>query len=347
MWAFRIYGPNDGRYEQVTDPIPTTDEAIVAIRAAAICGTDLEILQGTMFYYTNGLAHYPIIPGHEWSGEVLAVGSAVSYVCVGDRVVGECTVACGNCDYCRRGWYNQCPHRRETGILNLNGGFAEMMAFPASYLHKIRGITFAEASMVETTAIAVYAVQQAEVSPADRVAILGSGPVGLQALQVARAYGARRVVMIGGRESRRRLAAQLGAEVALAADDPNLADQVRSLTDGQGFDVIIEATGNPAVTDSLLTYIRPRGRVVMTGLFNSRKGQLDLDALVTNNITLRGSLGSPNVWDETIHLMEQGIVRAGPLITHCFSLADAAQAMQLLACRQPSLIKVVLTPQAI
>ena len=117
MWVFRIDEPNNGSYVQVSDPIPAADEALIRIRAVAICGTDLEIFQGTMFYYTSGLAHYPIIPGHEWSGEVLAVGSAVSNVCAGDRVVGECTVACGSCDYCRQGWYNQCPHRRETGII--------------------------------------------------------------------------------------------------------------------------------------------------------------------------------------------------------------------------------------
>jgi L-iditol 2-dehydrogenase len=344
MWAFRIYGPNDGRYELISDPIPSADEALIRIRAVAICGTDLEILLGTMFYYTNGLAHYPIIPGHEWSGEVIAVGSTVSNVQVGDRVVGECTVACGSCDDCRRGWYNLCPNRRETGILNLDGGFAELMAFPASFLHKIDGISYAEASMVETTAIAVYAIQQAKVTPADRVAILGPGPVGLQALQVARAFGARQVVTIGGRSSRRQLAEQLGAEEALATDDPDLQQRVQSLTGNRGYDVVIEATGNPTVTRSLLNYIRPHGRIVMTGLFNSQKGELDLDALVTNNITLQGSLGSPNVWDDTIHLLEMGVVRAAPLISHRFSLAEVKSAMRLMASKQPDLVKVVLTP---
>jgi L-iditol 2-dehydrogenase len=344
MWAFRIYGPNDGRYEQVSDPIPADDEALVRIRSVAICGTDLEILQGTMFYFTSGLAHYPIIPGHEWSGEVLAVGSAVSTVVAGDQVVGECTVACGKCDYCRRSWYNLCPHRRETGILNLDGGFAELMVFPASFIHKVNGIPFNEASMVETTAIAVYAVKQAEVCPADRVAILGPGPVGLQALQVLKAYGARQVVMIGGRASRRRLAEQLGADAVLAADDPELSHRVHSLTDNQGFDVVVEATGNPRVTRSIIAITRPHGRVVITGLFSSQKGEVDLDALVTKNVVIKGSLGSPNVWDETIHLLEKGVVRAGPLISHRFPLADVSQAMQLLASKQLDLVKVVLTP---
>ncbi|MCE5259219.1 MAG: alcohol dehydrogenase catalytic domain-containing protein [Chloroflexi bacterium] len=344
MWAFTIHAPLDARFEQAPTPKPAPQEALVRVHSAAICGTDLEIYQGNMVYFTSGAAHYPVIPGHEWSGEVVQVGSDVHSLHIGDRVVGECTIPCGQCVYCRRGWYNLCANRRETGILNMNGGFAEFVVMPSPFLHHIGELPYDEASMVETTAIAVYAVHQAQVTPGDRVAVLGTGPVGLQAVQAAKAYGARQVVAIGGRPSRRKLAEQYGADVALAADILDFTEQIRRLTDGQCFDAVIEATGNPAVTRKFPLLARPHGRIVMTGLFGGKIGELDLDWLVTSNVILQGSLGSPNVWDETINLMACGKIRSSDLITHRYPLAQAKQALQFMASRPPDLIKMLLTP---
>jgi L-iditol 2-dehydrogenase len=344
MKAFRIYGTRSARYEQLPDPSMGPDEAMVHVRAVAVCGTDLEIYQGTMFYFSSGMAHYPIIPGHEWSGEVLAVGEQVHDVQPGDKVVGECTVACGRCEYCQKGWYNQCTNRREAGILNLDGAYADRMVYPAAFLHKFQNLTFEEAALCETTAIAVYAVKLVETNPADYVAILGSGPIGLQAMQAARAYGARRVVVIGGRPSRRALAMSLGADAAIDRQAGDVQAQVLEQTDGRRFDVVIEATGNPATTRDILTYLRPRGRISMVSLFNSQKGELDLDALVVNNITLKGSLGSPNVWDETLYLMESGRIRAAPLITERQPLAEALAVFKMMEDKRPDLIKAILVP---
>ncbi len=344
MRALVIYGGGDARYEELPDPEIGPEEVLLRVHAVAICGTDLEIYQGTMFYFTTGLAHYPIIPGHEWSGEVLAVGDAVHSFAPGDRVVGECTVPCGHCAYCRRGWYNQCPDRRETGILNLNGGFAEKMAYPAATLHKFETLSFEAASLCETTAVSVYAVKLAEVSPADRVAVLGPGPIGLQAMQAARAYGARQVVMIGGRPSRRDLALRLGADAVIDPRTQDLEAETLRVTGGDRFDVLIEATGNPAVTRQMMALVRPRGRISMVGLFNSQRGELDLDAFVVNNITLRGALGSPNVWDETIQLLEAGRIQAQPLISERQPLERATDVLRRIAGRPPELIKVVLEP---
>ena len=344
MKAYQIHGAHAGRYEKVPDPHPGPDDALIQVRAVAACGTDLEIYQGTMFYFTSGLAKYPIVPGHEWSGEVLQIGKNVSNVKPGDKVVGECTVACGSCEYCRAGWYNQCPNRRETGILNLDGGFADRMAYPASFLHTFEGISFEEAALCETTAISVYAVKLVETCPQDYVAVLGPGPVGLQAIQAAKAYGARKVVAIGGRARRRAQALELGADVAIDPKAQPLEAEVLRATGGRRFDVVIEATGNPEVTRDLLKIVRPRGRIAMVGLFNSQWGEIDLDALVVNNVTIRGSLGSPNVWDETIHLMESGRIRTGPLITGRYPLSEAEKVFQMMAERSPNLIKAILLP---
>jgi 2-desacetyl-2-hydroxyethyl bacteriochlorophyllide A dehydrogenase len=344
MKAYRIHGPKRATYEELPDPTVGPEDVLLHVRAVAACGTDLEIYQGTMFYFTSGLAGYPVIPGHEWSGEVIKVGSLVSIVSPGDKVVGECTVACGHCAYCRKGWYNQCPNRRETGILNLDGGFADRMCYPASWLHKFDKLSFEEAALCETTAIAVYAVKLADVCPADNVAVLGPGPVGLQALQAAKAYGARKVVVIGGRADRRELALRLGADATIDLQQHDLEQETLRVTRGRRFDVIIEATGNPAAVRELTRIVRPRGRIALVGLFNSQMGEVDLDALVVNNITIKGSLGSPGVWEETIALLETGRIRAAPLITHRRPLAEADDIMAMMAERRTDLIKAVLTP---
>ncbi len=344
MHAFRIYGPCDGRYEELPDPTIGPGDALLRPRAVTVCGTDLEIYQGSMFYFTSGLAHYPIILGHEWSAEVLEVGPDVRNVKPGDKVVGECTVACGECEFCRKGWYNQCPNRQETGILNLDGGFSDRMRYPANFLHRFERMSFEEAAMVETTAVAVYGVKLVGTGPGDYVAILGPGPIGLEALQAAKAYGARKVVVIGGRPNRRELALRLGADAVVDLRSQDLVQETLRLTDGRKFDVIVEATGNPAVCKDLMKIVRPRGRISLIGLFNSQAGELDLDAFVVNNITLQGSLGSPNVWDETIHLMETGRIRTAPLITDRLPLDKAPDVFQMMADKRPDLVKIVLQP---
>jgi 2-desacetyl-2-hydroxyethyl bacteriochlorophyllide A dehydrogenase len=344
MRALRIHGPKDIRYEELPDRELEPHEALLAPRAVGICGTDLEIFQGTMFYFTSGMARWPVILGHEWSAEVVAVGADVTSVKPGDKVVGECTVSCGHCEMCRLGRYNECPNRRETGILNLDGAFADRMYYPASFLHRFEAISYEEAALAEPTAIAVWATKLAAVNPSDCVAVLGPGPIGLLAAQVARAYGARRVVMVGRRPSRLKIAKDLGVDEIIDLREEDLVTAARHATDGRLFDVILEATGNPDAIKDLMKITRPYGRVSLMGLFNSQMGSIDLDALVVGNVTVRGSLGSPSVWDETLGLLERGQVQTAPLITHSLALRDVPEAFALMQDRSSDVIKISLRP---
>jgi L-iditol 2-dehydrogenase len=136
----------------------------------------------------------------------------------------------------------------------------------------------------------------------------------------------------------------LGADATIDRHVDDLEAEVLRVTEGRRFEVVIEATGNPEVTRDFMKIVRPRGRIGLVGLFNSQWGRFDLDALVVNNITIMGSLGSPNVWDETLHLMESGKVRAAPLITERHELADAEAALRRIEGGPPELIKAVLVP---
>ena len=134
MKAIRIHGPKDVRFEEVPIPKVGPDDLLIRVKAAGLCGTDLELYDGTMFYITSGITKLPLIPGHEWSGEVVELGANVSEFSIGDKVTGECSVGCRSCPYCIRGWYNQCPFRTETGLLNRDGGFAEYISFSRYFL---------------------------------------------------------------------------------------------------------------------------------------------------------------------------------------------------------------------
>jgi L-iditol 2-dehydrogenase len=344
MKAIRYYGPKDMRFEEVDLPLVGPDDVLVRVRAAGLCATDLEVYDGVMFYFTSGMTRMPLITGHEWSGEVVELGCHVSDFSIGDRVTGECSVGCLQCEYCVRGWYNQCPHRTETGLLNRDGGFAEYIAFPRTFLHKCNGMAFEEAAFIEPTGVALYATKLAQTTPLDYVAVMGPGPIGLFMVQTAKAYGARKVILVGTRDDRLDVGRQVGADVTVNVRSENLVDKVKEATNGHRVDVVLEAVGKPSVWTDIASIVAPRARIAMTGLFAGEKCAVDFDPLVINNVSILGSLGGPSVWGEAIDLHERGAVTAKPLITHRLPLKKFVEGIEIMRNRTDHAIKVVLEP---
>ncbi len=344
MKAIRYLGPRDCRLEDIPQPAPGRDDVLIRVRAAGICGTDLEVHDGIMFYFTSGMTRTPITPGHEWSGEIVELGSNVSRFQVGDRVTGECSVGCGRCDLCKRGWYNQCTHRTETGLLNRDGGFAEYIVMPANNVFKTEGLDFAQAATIEPAGIALYPTKLAAVSPADYVAVVGSGPIGLFMVQTARAYGARKVILIGSREERLAAGRKLGADVTVDYQKDDVAAAVREATDGHGADVILEAVGHPSAWKIITSIFAPRARVMITGLFAGKTCDVLWDPLVVNNVTIMATVGAPNCWEECISLHQRGLLTADGIITHTLPLADFSRGIEMARHRTDGAIKIILQP---
>lgn len=344
MKAIRVYGPRDARYEEVERPRPRDDEALIRVRAAALCATDVEFFHGEMAYISQGLTRLPLTPGHEWSGEVVEVGRSVTGFRVGDRVAGECTIGCRECAFCIRGHYNQCPHRRETGLLNKDGGFAEYIRFPQYFLHRSNSVDDETLAFSEPTGVAVYAVKTAQVTPADAVAVIGCGPIGLLCIQVARAYGARLVVAADLRQDRLEIARRVGADLALHPLVIDLTEAAREVTGGRMLDVLIEASGKPEVIPLMESLARPRGRLVFVGLSSGKQASFTMDTLVLNNLTFHGTLGGPGVWPEAVSLLESGRVKVGPLITHRRPLSEFRSSIALMEDPEASALKIVLAP---
>ncbi|MCX5516706.1 hypothetical protein C3941_17645 [Kaistia algarum] len=344
MRAVVINGPKRVAIEEFPDVSPAPGQVSIRVLATGICGTDVEIFDGTMPYFTSGMAHYPVVPGHEWVGEVLACGDGVEGFAAGDRVVGECSVGCMHCAVCLSGRYHQCPNRTETGILGRRGGFAERIEFPALFLHRIsKSVPLQAAALIEPAAVAFNGVRLAAVSPRDDVAIFGDGPIGLLLLMMARAFGARRVSVVGATPHRLALAERLGADAAIDVADGRVAERLAEIGDGRRPGVVIEATGNPAAVNAAIAAIAPGGRLILQGLFAGRKADgIDLDRIVTSDIEIRGALGSPGIWPDVIALVETGRVDPGALVTERLKLSEFERGIGLVTSR--SAVKVVVEP---
>jgi len=183
-------------------PVPGGDDVLIKVKATGICGTDLEVIEGHLGYYTSGLAKYPIVPGHEWVGEIHAVGENVKGFAVGEHVVGETIIPCWKCNYCHSGSYQRCLNKMETGIMNKSGAFAEYLIYPARTLHKLsKDVPIASGCLIEPLSVAVNAAKRVSLKKSDFVVIFGDGPIGLFLLMVAKAIGARTVV-VGGLDNR-------------------------------------------------------------------------------------------------------------------------------------------------
>jgi L-iditol 2-dehydrogenase len=343
MKAVMISGPNSISLVNIPRDSLAPSDVLVRILATGICGTDVEIVRGTMAYFTSGLASYPVIPGHEWAGEIVELGSEVDTLAVGDRVVGECSIGCMKCARCRLGNYHRCNRRTETGILNRKGGFAEFITFPAAFIHKIAtSVPLEVACLVEPAAVAYNGIRLAGVSPGTSVAIFGDGPIGLLLAQMARAFGAQSVVLIGLNSDRLRFAGRLGLSLVVDAGKEDINSALLKYA-GELPSVVVEATGNPSAVESAIHATAPGGRLVLQGLFAGQHAHaLDLDRVVVGDISIRGALGSPGVWPEVVKLIESARVEPGALLSDVLGLSDFDKGLELVASRRG--MKVVLRP---
>lgn len=348
MKAIVIHGPRDARYEIVPVKKLRDKEVLIKIEAVGLCHTDYELFTNDMAYIKNGLCKLPMIPGHEWSGTIQEIGKDVKDFNVGDKVTGECTISCGQCEFCRTGHPNMCKNRTETGVLNRDGAFAEYISFPSSHLHTFENISFEEAALIEPTAIAMYAVERSHVSPLDNVLILGPGPIGLQCAQIVkRIYGAKKIIISGTRNERLELAKAYDLDGYVNIRKENLYNRVREITNGEMIDTVIETSGGDSALEDIKNVIKPCGKVSMVGFFGAKKPQCDWDSFITRDITIYGALGSPNVWKDTIGMVESGKLDTKNLITHSIDMKsydDFKNALDIMVERKENVCKIILKP---
>lgn len=344
MRAVQFTGPNALALCDVAEPNLSFGDVRIQVLGSGICATDVEIFEGDMVYFTRGMASWPVIPGHEWVGKILEVGQGVTGFEAGMHVVGEVSLGCALCASCKSGHYHRCPARSETGILNRQGSFAQIIHHPALYLHQIAScVPVAAAALVEPTAVAFNGVLRAKVSPQDFVVVFGDGPIGLLLLQVAQAFGARKVALVGASDHRLAKARQLDADWVIDARTDDVIDVLMQAGSGVLPSVALEATGKPVAAHTALHCVSPGGRVVFQGLFAGQPlPNLDLDQIVINDLTVLGALGSPNIWPDVIALIESGKVDPAAIVSDELPLEQFSKGLE--KARTGTGIKVLIKP---
>ncbi|HEX2501096.1 MAG TPA: alcohol dehydrogenase catalytic domain-containing protein [Methylomirabilota bacterium] len=337
MRAAVLTGPRAFRLQAVRDPAVGTGEALVRVEAAGICGTDYSIWTG------ERRVRYPLIPGHEFIGDVVAVGPGVTRIAPGHRVAVEPNWGCGACDLCREGSGNLCLARTAVGI-DRDGGFAELAVLPERACWPApAGLPSDVLLFAEPLAVVARAVGRAAPRPGETAAVVGAGTLGLLALQLLRARGCR-VLVVGRTDRRLGLARALGAESTIAGAGEAVADAARRFAGRDGVDVVLETAGTREAVElavGQVGFVRPGGRIVLTGLPHD-PARIDFFWVVRREIDVRGSMIYRDEFGEAVALLAGGEVRVEPLLTHRFPLGSIDAA--LAAHRDPSSIKVAVFP---
>ncbi len=345
MKAIRLRGFGDLRLEESETPVVAQDEVLIEVQAAGICGTDLELLHGRHLAYRAGIARLPVVPGHEWGGVVVEVGARVTRFQPGDVVTGETGLGCLRCRYCLTGHHNVCPEVVETGIFNRDGGMRQLHVHPEVFTHSAEGLTPEQAALVEPATVAVHACRRAKVSVADRVAVLGCGPIGLLAVQAARLFGARYVLATSRSAPKLALAARLGADRAVDASSEDLLAVTDEVTGGEGFEVVLECSGSIQALGQALDIGARLGRIAMVGGYGEATLERDLMPIVGKEMEVYGSRGSPHAYPETIDAVRKGQLVVGPIVSHRFPLTRYREAFELAERGGPDVLKVLILPQ--
>ena len=295
MRALRFHAAHDLRVEDLAEPsAPVGDEVVVEVAACGICGTDLhEYAAGPIVtpvepHPLTG-AQNPQILGHEFAGEVVATGPAVTRVRGGDRVAIMPLAYCGECAYCRRGLQHLCARMACVGLSHAWGGMAELATVAEYQVVPLpEGVTYQQGALIEPTAVAAYGVERARVSPGDQVLVTGAGPIGALAALCARSAGASTVYVSEPNAARRARAEALGVATVLDPTEVDVPELLRERTDGLGVDVAIECSGHPAGFATAISSLRRRGTLAQTGLF---VGEASVEPMLwaLNDLTIVGT----------------------------------------------------------
>ena len=327
---------------EVSPPIIAEDEVLIEVGAAGICGTDIHVRHDTFPYWP------PVVMGHEFAGHIVDVGSDVDGWQIGDRVVGEPhTLHCGTCYLCRRGHVQNCADKRSPGW-GIDGAFTKLIKYPPKLLHRIPDrMSFVQAALVEPAANTVTdIVERGAIEAGDFVVLLGPGPIGLMAAQVARTAGARQVMIVGTPADeglRLDTARQLGFEHVVNIGETDPVERCLELTGGIGADLVIECSGAPPAIAQTFQLVRKWGRICAIGLTGRKPVELDWDAAMTKNATLYLNVSTEYAsWDKTIWMVDEGRIDVDALTTHQLPLADWEQGFA--AVERMEALKVVLIP---
>jgi L-iditol 2-dehydrogenase len=306
MKALQFIGDNRCQVDDVAVPTIADDEVLLASRSVGICHSDLELLAGRYIIPFD----FPVIPGHEWSGEVARVGPAVKGLRAGDRVVGECVIG------------------QEHFGFSISGAAAEFFVAKESWLHRLPdNLSWTQGALVEPFSCGYYATVRADnLDASDTALVLGAGPIGLGVVAAAAGRGAR-VIVAEPTAARGDLARALGADVVIDPTSDTFLAEVDAITEGAGASVVFEASGKVPAMALALEVAGFRARLVYIGIDVGGSAPAKLGLFQSKEIQARGIIGSPGVWPQTLRFLSRSGVDLSPLVTASYPLEEADAAV--------------------
>lgn len=315
MKAIVFPAPNRIELTQADDPSCGDDDVVVKVGSAGICGTDIHISRAEY------MSDFPLIPGHEFHGSIVEKGKNVTQYKIGDRVAVDPNLYCGKCERCRNEQANQCLNLSVVGVTRA-GAFAEYVSVPERACYPIPdSMTNQQAAFVEPLACVVYALRRMRVNPADRVLIVGAGPMGLLLVQALRHSGGAIITVVEKQPDRLELAKVMGANFAIDADE-NQDGNLEEIAPG-GFDIVIDATGVPAVIQRAFTYLKPRGQFLQFGVAPmGAKIEIEPYAIFRYDWRIIGSFALCYTFKPSIDWLASGAIDVSQLVSHTGALSN-------------------------
>lgn len=349
MKAVRWHNVKDLRVEDIQEPVATKGKVKIKVEWAGICGSDLHEYVAGPIFIPVGTPHAlsgdkaPIVMGHEFSGRIVEVGEGVHTLQVGDRVVVEPILSCGECPACRKGKYNLCEKMGFHGLSGGGGGFSEFTTVDAHMVHKIPDeLSFEQGALVEPAAVALHAVRLSKLKAGDKAAVFGVGPIGLLVIEALKAAGAAEIYAVELSEERKQKAEELGAIVL----DPSKVDvvaELHRLTDG-GVDVAFEVTGVPQVLQQTIDATNLEGEVIIVSIWE-KEASLKPNNLVLKERSMKGIIAYRDIFPAVIELMKQGYFSADKLVTKRIKLDDIVSEGFEALLKEKSHVKILVKPE--
>jgi len=353
MAGIVAYAPGDYRMEELNVPTPAAGEVVIKVKSTGICASDIKCYTGAAMFWGDkdrpGYCQAPITPGHEFVGEVVALGEGAAELYnleIGDHAISEQIVPCGGCRYCQRGQYWMCAVHDIYGFRKRTpGSWSEYMLFPARALnYKVpKTIPLHHAVFIEPLACSIHAVERGEIQYQDTVVIAGCGPLGLGMVAAAKMKGPGKIIALDLSDERLDLALRCGADLGINPRKVDAVQQVRDLTEGYGCDVYIEATGAPAAVEQGLHMIRKLGTFVE---FSVMRENVTVDWTIigdSKELNVHGAHLGPWCYPVAIRMLEQNLLPMDEIVTHRLPLKDYQAGIDMVVSGLTS-VKVTLEP---
>lgn len=327
MKAARWYEAKDIRVETIEEPVIQPGKVKIKVEWTGICGSDLHEYTAGPIFVPVDTPHFvsqdkaPIVMGHEFSGQVVEIGAGVTSVNVGDPVVVEPILACGDCAACKKGKYNLCEHLGFHGLSGGGGGFAEYTLVDEHMVHKMpEGLSYEQGALVEPAAVALHSVRLSKLKAGDTAIVYGTGPIGLLLIEALKVAGASEIYAVEISPERAAKAKELGAKEVIDPTKIDPVERIQELTGG-GVDVAFEVTGIPAVLQQCINSTTFEGETIIVSIWET-EASFQPNTIVLAERTVKGIIAYRDIFPAVMQLMNQGYFQAENLVTKRITLDD-------------------------